>query len=233
MGLSSGPDGLSAPDPRPIGTVWTPRVVMEGGAMSAAAVGFARMRPRRARVRREPIDLEQLAAEFAESPTAPEPPAPRIGASTEILARARSRGRAGRRRRAESPTVVDRRRSPSREPSIPLPSPLSSRSSPNRAAPTRRRRSPATPTSRRSVCRSIRCARGSTRCRKTCARSQARLEYLAGRADPPAGASTSSSPSSSVEHSGLSRSDRAQRCFGSRRTPRARTRGPRRGRRAR
>ena len=34
--------------------------------MSAAAVGLARMRPRRSRVRREPIDVEQLAAELAE-----------------------------------------------------------------------------------------------------------------------------------------------------------------------
>jgi len=41
-------------------------VVMEGGAVSAAAVGFARMRPRRGRVRREPIDVELIAAEFAE-----------------------------------------------------------------------------------------------------------------------------------------------------------------------
>lgn len=42
---------------------------MEGGAVGAAAVGFARLRPRRARVRREPIDVELLSAEFAEPPT--------------------------------------------------------------------------------------------------------------------------------------------------------------------
>lgn len=42
---------------------------MEGGAVGAAAVGFARLRPRRARVRREPIDVELLTAELAEPPT--------------------------------------------------------------------------------------------------------------------------------------------------------------------
>jgi hypothetical protein len=47
-------------------------VVVEGGAVSAAAVGFARMRPRRGRVRREPIDVEQIAAEFAEPKKRPE-----------------------------------------------------------------------------------------------------------------------------------------------------------------
>ena len=41
-------------------------VMMEGGAVSAAAVGLARLRPRRSRVRREPIDVERLAAELAE-----------------------------------------------------------------------------------------------------------------------------------------------------------------------
>src|SRR6476646_4695048 len=45
-----------------------PTVVMEGGAMGAAAIGFARKRPRKQRVRREPIDLERLAAEFADAP---------------------------------------------------------------------------------------------------------------------------------------------------------------------
>lgn len=45
---------------------------MEGGAVSAAAVGFARMRPRRGRVRREPIDVELIAAEFAEPRKRPE-----------------------------------------------------------------------------------------------------------------------------------------------------------------
>jgi hypothetical protein len=43
---------------------------MEGGAMGAAAIGFARKRPRKQRVRREPIDLERLAAEFADAPVA-------------------------------------------------------------------------------------------------------------------------------------------------------------------
>ena len=47
-------------------------VVVEGGAVSAAAVGFARMRPRRGRVRREPIDVELIAAEFAETRKRPE-----------------------------------------------------------------------------------------------------------------------------------------------------------------
>jgi hypothetical protein len=47
-------------------------VVMEGGAVSAAAVGFARIRPRRGRVRREPIDVELIAAEFAEPRKRPE-----------------------------------------------------------------------------------------------------------------------------------------------------------------
>ena len=42
-------------------------LVMEGGAVGAAAVGFARKRPRRSRVRREPMNLEQIAAEFAEA----------------------------------------------------------------------------------------------------------------------------------------------------------------------
>ena len=44
-------------------------MVMEGGAFGAAALGFARMRPRKQpRVRREPIDLERLAAELAQYP---------------------------------------------------------------------------------------------------------------------------------------------------------------------
>jgi hypothetical protein len=43
-----------------------PVLVVEGGAVGAAAVRFARKRPRRSRVRREPIDLEQIAADFAE-----------------------------------------------------------------------------------------------------------------------------------------------------------------------
>ena len=43
-------------------------LMVEGGALGAAALGFARLRPRRARVRREPIDVERLAAEFAEPP---------------------------------------------------------------------------------------------------------------------------------------------------------------------
>jgi hypothetical protein len=47
-------------------------VVVEGGAVSAAAVGLARMRPRRGRVRREPIDVELIAAEFAEPKKRPE-----------------------------------------------------------------------------------------------------------------------------------------------------------------
>jgi hypothetical protein len=41
-------------------------VMVEGGAVSAAAVGLARRRTRRTRVRREPIDVGQLAADFAE-----------------------------------------------------------------------------------------------------------------------------------------------------------------------
>ncbi len=52
-------------------------VVVEGSAVSAAAVGFARMRPRRGRVRREPIDVELIAAEFAE---------PRKRSEREIIA---------------------------------------------------------------------------------------------------------------------------------------------------
>ena len=47
-------------------------VMVEGGAVSAAAVGVARMRPRRGRVRREPIDVELIAAEFAEPKKRPE-----------------------------------------------------------------------------------------------------------------------------------------------------------------
>ena len=47
-------------------------VVIEGSAVSAAAVGFARLRPRRTRVRREPIDVELIAAEFAETRKRPE-----------------------------------------------------------------------------------------------------------------------------------------------------------------
>jgi len=43
-------------------------VVMEGGAVGAAAVGYARLRPRRARVRREPIDVELLHTDFVEQP---------------------------------------------------------------------------------------------------------------------------------------------------------------------
>ena len=53
-------------------------MVMEGGAFGAAALGFARMRPRKQpRVRREPIALERLAAEFAQYPelVADPPPA--------------------------------------------------------------------------------------------------------------------------------------------------------------
>lgn len=46
---------------------------MEGGAVGAAALGFARMRSRRPRVQREPIDLERIAAAFAEPPAASEP----------------------------------------------------------------------------------------------------------------------------------------------------------------
>ncbi len=41
---------------------------MDGGAVGAVALGFARLRPRRGRVRREPIDVERLSAEFAEPP---------------------------------------------------------------------------------------------------------------------------------------------------------------------
>jgi hypothetical protein len=49
-------------------------MVMEDGAVGAAARGFARKRPRRQpRVRREPIDLERLAAEFAATPVAVAP----------------------------------------------------------------------------------------------------------------------------------------------------------------
>jgi hypothetical protein len=51
-------------------------MVMEGGAVGAAAVGFARKRPRRQRVRREPIDLEQIAAEFADASAPAEPTRP-------------------------------------------------------------------------------------------------------------------------------------------------------------
>jgi hypothetical protein len=54
-----------------------PTVVMEGGAFGAAALGFARMRPRKQpRVRREPIDLERLAAEFAQHPELVADPSP-------------------------------------------------------------------------------------------------------------------------------------------------------------
>jgi hypothetical protein len=41
-------------------------VMLEGGAVGAAAVGYARLRPRRARVRREPLDVELLHADFVE-----------------------------------------------------------------------------------------------------------------------------------------------------------------------
>ena len=47
-------------------------LVVEGGAVSAAAVGWARKRPRRSRVRREPIDLDRITAEFAEPRPRPE-----------------------------------------------------------------------------------------------------------------------------------------------------------------
>ncbi len=47
-------------------------LVVEGGAVGAAAVRFARKRPRRSRVRREPIDLEQITAEFAEARVRPQ-----------------------------------------------------------------------------------------------------------------------------------------------------------------
>jgi hypothetical protein len=43
-------------------------LLVEGGALGAVALAFARRRPRRGRVRREPIDVERLAAEFAEPP---------------------------------------------------------------------------------------------------------------------------------------------------------------------
>jgi hypothetical protein len=43
-------------------------LLVAGGALSAAAVWIARRRPRRGRVRREPIDVQQLAAEFGEPP---------------------------------------------------------------------------------------------------------------------------------------------------------------------
>jgi hypothetical protein len=43
-------------------------LLVTGGATTAAAVWIARRRPRRGRVRREPIDVQQLAAGFAEPP---------------------------------------------------------------------------------------------------------------------------------------------------------------------
>jgi len=43
-------------------------LLVAGGATSAAAVGVARRRRRGGRVRREPIDVQQLAAEFGEPP---------------------------------------------------------------------------------------------------------------------------------------------------------------------
>lgn len=40
--------------------------MIEGGAVGAVPLVYGRLRPRGARVRREPIDVERLAAEFTE-----------------------------------------------------------------------------------------------------------------------------------------------------------------------
>jgi hypothetical protein len=66
-----------------------PTLVTEGGAVGAPTLGFARKRPRRPRVRREPIDLERIAAQFAEFADQPgaEPAAePRAAVAAPVVA---------------------------------------------------------------------------------------------------------------------------------------------------
>jgi hypothetical protein len=66
-----------------------PTIVMDGSATGAAALGFARRRPRRGRVRREPIDLERIAAEFAD-PAAVAGPSPVVASVVPVVPAVRS-----------------------------------------------------------------------------------------------------------------------------------------------
>ena len=71
-------------------------LLVAGGAMSAAAVGVARRRRRGGRVRREPIDVQQLAAEFGEPPKRTEQEIiAALEAEVQRAHRARAGGRSG------------------------------------------------------------------------------------------------------------------------------------------